>query len=402
MHDHPIAGPSSGLIQKSFLALGALLLGGTVAAQGAPPRLMVSTTADVPDNGTLPFIDDASLIAVGGAGGVLPHFIDGHWLGTSGFVPGDIDGFARLPGMVPGRGDSIAVSFLSNELGLADGDVLVFGSTGGLQVLVSEDEIVAALGLSGVAIDVDALDFDDAGRLLFSLQSDVDQTVLGLVEDGDVLAFEAGGVVSRVLSEAEIQARFTAATGSTASVGDVQALDWVAGEIWVATQGPSSHDGAILSCAAVPYVVGDEAAIGLGGAEIDALSIVEPGQEIPTILIDRIQALPGDTFHAEFHGPADSVALVLMAGDTGYVDFTTHPGWGGWYLDPLDTWLQAILLAPWENVVILDSYGYWEVDYTLPTLDLWGMGLGGEDGWSFQMVDLATLKLSAPFRVEKL
>jgi len=152
----------------------------------------------------------------------------------------------------------------------------------------------------------------------------------------------------------------------------------------------------------VPYVVGDEAAIGLGGAEIDALSIVEPGQEIPTILIDRIQALPGDTFHAEFHGPADSVALVLMAGDTGYVDFTTHPGWGGWYLDPLDTWLQAILLAPWENVVILDSYGYWEVDYTLPTLDLWGMGLGGEDGWSFQMVDLATLKLSAPFRVEKL
>jgi hypothetical protein len=261
---------------------------------------------------------------------------------------------------------------------------------------------VAALGLTDVEIDVDAIDFDDLGLLLFSLQSDVDGTFLGPVSDGDVLRYEADGSITRVITEAEVQACFTAATGSSSAIGDVQAVEYVGGELWVATQGPSSYDGAVLSCAFTPYVVGDEAAIGLGGAELDSLSIVGTGDELATLTIDKLQAAPGERIHAEFRGAPGAALIVLTAGDAGYIDLTWLPGWGMLTMDPSDMWLQATLQAPLLNLVVLDASGAHAVDYALPSIDVWGTGLGGESGWSFQMVDLRTLEVSAPIRVETL
>jgi len=114
------------------------------------------------------------------------------------------------------------------------------------------------------------------------------------------------------------------------------------------------------------------------------------------------QAFPGDLVHGTLHGAPHSLQLVLMAGGTGYVDFRSRPGWGAVALDAADPWLNAILGAFDPNLVLLDATGRWDGDYLLPTQTVWGIGFGGEEGWSFQMVDLGTMELSAPFRIEKL
>ena len=405
-HVRSIRFPGGTRPRRSPLFLGAVFAGVVLAgagagAQGTPARLLVSTTSDVPATTDHPLITDESLTAAAGGDVVRPQFVEGHWLGTAGFVPSDIDGFAYLPGAVPGQNASFAFSLLSNEGGFEDGDVLTFAPTGGLQVVWSEDQLVFALGLLDEDIDVDALDFNDAGELLFSLQADVAGTYLGTVADGDVLRLTNSGAVVRMFEEWEIQTMFTAATGLTGAIGDVQGIEFANGELWVATQGPSSHDGAVLSCGAVPTIVLDEAAVGLGGAEIDALSVLPAAGEIPTVRVDRILAQPGDTVHADLHGTPFSVQLVLTAGDFGIMDFSRFPGWGAVYMDPADPWLTTVIGAPFANMVVVDAAGDFATDYALPLPDVWGVGFGGEEGWTFQSVNLGTLEFSAPFRVEK-
>ncbi|MEW6073047.1 MAG: hypothetical protein AB1726_10725 [Planctomycetota bacterium] len=404
MHDTTNRSSGGGRPSRLLIAglvLGAGALGGPAAAQGSPPRLLVSTTDDVAASATHPFLSDASLTAVAGGGEVRPHLVEGHWLGAGGFVPTDIDAFARQPGYAPGRNESVCFSLLSNESGVQDGDVLALQASGGVGVLLAEDAIVAALGLAGVDIDVDALAFDDQGRLLFSLQNDLAGTYLGPLEDGDVLRYVTNGSVELVFEEPAIQTMFTAATGLTGAIGDVLGLEFFNGEIWVTTQGPSSHDGAVLACTFVPYIVADEAAVGLEGEEIDALSILAPGEEIPTLCIDRTAAAAGDTFHATMHGAPGSLHLVLLAGTAGYVDFRRFPGWGALMMSLSDPWLGTVLADPPATFVLLDANGTVELDYTLPTAAVWGLGLAGEEGWSFQMIDLRSLELAAPCRVKR-
>src|SRR5262249_25937671 len=152
--------------------------------------------------------------------------------------------------------------------------------------------------------------YDDQGRMLFSLQNDLVGSVLGTVEDGDVLRY-ANGVVTRVLSEADVQAKFTQATGLTSAILDVLSLEFVNGEVWVTTQSPSAFDGAVLSCGATPAIVIDEAAMGLGGAEIDALALARPGDETSGFVLDATDLPAGGTLHADFVGRPNSLQLVL-------------------------------------------------------------------------------------------
>jgi hypothetical protein len=381
-------------------ALGSALLGASAAAQTSAPRLFVSTTDDT-TVGTAIF-DDASLIAVGG-NATLPsdHFAANHWLATIGFVPTDVDALARTPAAAPGSADSLVFSFLSSEGGVEDGDVLGLAVGGGLSVLVSEIDLVTALGDPAANVDVDALAYDDQARLLFSLQTDLTTASLGTLSDGDVLRYDAG-VVTLVLSEAEVQARFTAATGSTSAIGDVLGLEWLQGEVVASVQSPSAWDGALFTCGTVPLVVADENQVGLGGTELDALSLVKPGEEISGFTIDRSQASPGETFLAEFHGRPASAQLVLMCGNAGYYPFTHKPGFGAFFFDLNDPWLNAVVTAPGLPVVFLDGNGYFATNYTLPSTTVYGLGFGGEEGWSFQMIDGSTLEVSAPGRIEKL
>ena len=89
-----------------FLVLGS---GAVHAAQAAPPRVLVSTTSDVPALG----LDDADLVAVGGQAAVEPWFVSANFLATAGIRPSDVDAFGWRPQTVPGSAASMAFSISS-------------------------------------------------------------------------------------------------------------------------------------------------------------------------------------------------------------------------------------------------------------------------------------------------
>ena len=199
-----------------------------------------------------------------------------------------------------------------------------------------------------------------------------------------------------------MQTRFTQATGLTDAILDVLGLEIVNGETWVSVQSPSSMDGAVIRISGTPQVVIDEATMGLGGAEIDALGPMRAGDEIPSFQMSLAQALPGDVVHVEARGRPGALCLVLMAGKTGFVDFARHPGFGAWYLDRHDPWFLTLQSTHTLPVVLLNGSGQYAVNWRLPTGTEFGLGLANELGWSFQMVDVGNLELSAPCRVQKL
>ena len=315
-----------------LVALG-LVTGALAGATAAQATLHVSTSADTTVGAET--YDDAALLSVDGSTAVTPVFTEEHWLATVGSVPTDVDAFGRVPWAAAGSAQSFAFSFLSNEFGFLDGDVLTFAPGGGLRALVTEDELVTALGVPSASVDVDALDFDAAGCLYVSFQSDLAGTILGDLNDGDVLCYEQGlGQISLFRTESEVQTAFSNATGIGTAISDVQALDVVGGELWVVTQSPSSDDGSVIAVVAAPYVVQSELTMGLNGAEIDGLSVATAADTIPVLSLAPDEAQPGDTITVSIDGRPNSVYIALMAGTPGWVDFSQRPGFGAWYLDP--------------------------------------------------------------------
>jgi hypothetical protein len=371
----------------------------SLAAAAQTSRVVVSTTDDVPAAVGLPFsITDGELVVVESGAPVAPFLGEGHFRASCGFIPGDIDAYARRPGSTPGQADSNVFSLLSNEAGFLDGDILVVAQGGGSGLLVTELEIATALGSSAANIDVDALAYDSQGRILFSLADN-----LGTILDGDILRLDASlSTATLILAESEVQARFTAATGLTDAILDVQALEWAGGELWAAVQSPSRHDGSVIALEGTPRVVHDENTFGLGGAEIDALGEVRTGDEIPVFHVSKTSALPGESIHIEARGRPGSLAFVFMAGTYGFTDLRRFAGFGGLYLDRADPWLAALRLTHAIPLVSFDGAGRYATDVSLPTATVFGPGFLGELGWSFQLIELAPLRVSAPFRTTKL
>jgi hypothetical protein len=389
-----------GLLSLALAGAGALALSGNAAAQTAsPPRFHVSLSSTTTIGTTV--FDDSALIAAGGGATPFPYFVEGHWLGTTGIVVGDVDAFARRPGAIPGSAGSMLFSTLSNEGGFLDGDILGLAMRGGIELVVSEVDLATALGTPTASIDVDALAFDAQGSILFSLADDLPATIFGTVLDGDVLVRQSQGTVAVVLTESDVQMRCTLATGSASAIGDVSGLEFSGGEIWVTVLSPSAFDGAVISCGNVPAIVCDEATMALGGAELDAVALAGPGDEIPTFTMLPGTAAPGGLLAIEAHGRPGTVLVALMSGFTGWVNFASRPGFGAWYFDPLDPWLNTVLGMS-ATYVRLDSQGIFRTSWNLPAGNVYGTGFGGEQGWSFQVVEVPTLELSAPYRVAKL
>ncbi|MSR63811.1 MAG: hypothetical protein EXS08_15405 [Planctomycetes bacterium] len=364
----------------------------------------MSTTDDVlPTAGVAFPVKDGDLVTVEAGRPVAPFFAGGHFQATWGFAPGDIDAFAHFPGSRPGGAASLAFSLLSNEAGFLDGDVLTLTVTGGALRVISEADLASAMGAAGANIDIDALAYDSQGRLLFSLTDNLSASSIGPVLDGDILRLEPSFAgFTRLFTEAEVQTAFTAATGLSDPILDVQALESSGSELWYAVQSPSRHDGSVLALGGTPRVVFDENTMGLGGAEVDALGELRPGDEIPVFHMSLDQALPGDVVHVEARGKPQGVLLVLMAGRTGTLDFARFAGFGSWYLDRFDPWLSVLLSTRSMPLVVLDGAGRFAADWHMPTGSEFGAGITGELGWSFQVFDVAHLQLSAPFRVLKL
>ncbi|QDU85120.1 hypothetical protein Pla163_22460 [Planctomycetes bacterium Pla163] len=389
------------------LGIAALLAGLTAPAfaQGSTERFLVSTTNDVGAlDAALPVLTDTDLMAVGAGARPAPWFTVGHWFALADFAPRDVDG-AALRGSVAAAGD-LYMSFLSDDGGFLDGDLVRLDADGVFRVAVAEDQIALALGDAALDIDVDAFAFDGAvpgapglfggGRLVFSLAADVDTAVLGPVQNGDVLALDESGVLTRLFAEDDVSDALALATGSSASIGDVHGLEVVSGEVWVAVQSPSEFDGAVLALGALARIVADEADLALGGEELDALIHLGPEQPLSLWLEGAVGGSNGRGVVQ--NGTPGGPALLVGAGAAGWFPTPELSGFGGLAVDMNDPLLTALLAGPSLPIYWLDSEGSLALPANVSSVGA-GTGPGGGLGLTLQAVDLLSGRVSAPFRI---
>ena len=388
--------PSFSMRPLLLLSLPCGLAPWAAATPQEAPAFWASTTSDVgllaPDQ---PELTDSGLVRIQADQAPQPACFDGHWRALGALLPTDIDGLAFDPGggALPGGAlASLRFSLLSNQGAWRDGDVLRLAAGGGFELDVSEEQLAEELGTPGAAIDLDALSYDEQGRLVFSLQSDLAGTVLGDVSDGDVLYRDGLGGIQRRLSEADIQAAYTAATGSTSAIGDVLGVHIDAQGAWVSVQSPSSADGGVLRAEGVIELLNEDS-LGLGGAELDALAAA-PAQVGPVAWVspDSTGSMRGRIEGATPGG----LLVVLAAGTPGY---QALPGLGAFFVDALDPHLSTVLAGAGPSLVLADGGGAVDVLFDLPAVGA-GPGWDGVSGWSFQVIDLQTAALSAPYRID--
>lgn len=371
------------------------------AAPQQAPDLWVSTTSDVgflqPDQ---PEWTDSSLIEVRSGQAPQPAWFEGHWRALGALLPTDIDALAFDPagGALPSVGlsggalSALRFSLLSNQGPWRDGDVLQLAAGGGFELVLSEEQLAQELGRPGTSIDLDAMSFDEQGHLLFSLQSDLAGTVIGDLSDGDVLFRDGLGGIQRRLSEADVQAAFTAATGSVSAIGDVLGIHLDDEGLWVSVQAPSSVDGGILR-AEGPIEMVSEESLGLGGAELDALAGA-PGPLGPMAWVVPDSSGP---MRGRIEGATPGGALVVLAAGT--AGYQTLPGLGALFLDALDPHLSTVLAGGHLSIVLADGAGAVDVLFDLPAVGA-SAGWDGVAGWTFQVIDLQAAQLSTPFRLD--
>jgi len=385
-----LTGSGRGLARRRAAVLPALAL---TAGLGSA-QAFVASTSSITDVAGLETLDDGSMVGFDGVQAPRQLFGEGQWQAVAGFIPSDIDGLGRRPGSVAGDWSEWVFSTLSDEAGFQDADVLGFAPGGGLEVVVAEDDLVAALGTAS-NIDIDGLAFDDQGRLHFSLQNGLAESVLGPVSDGDILIYDPLGFVTLGIDEAGVQARFEVASGTTSSIGDVQGVVWTADGYVVVTQGPSESDGAVLSIGSTPAFWHSEAAVGLEGAELDALAFFEPAEHAGEMWMSAHETTDGATVTARYSGGAPGANLmVAVSGTAGFQVLPGLAGFGALYFDLTDPFLNQSQLP----LLALDAGGELELSFQLPP-GAGGIGFGDTAGWTFQCVDLDRLMLSAPYRV---
>jgi hypothetical protein len=378
------------------LGLGTAIIAAPCAAQDASTSFWVSTSGDVGNLATdQPELTDSGLIRVQAGANPMPVCFDGHWRGLGDLLPTDVDALALSPagGSIPGSAlGAVHFSLLSNQGSFLDGDVLRLAAGGGFEVAIAEGQLALELGTPDAALDLDAISFDEQGRLVFSLQNDLSGTVLGDVSDGDVLYRDGFGGIQRRLTEAQVQEAYTAVTGSTSSIGDVLGAHVGPDGLWVSLQSPSSADGGVL-LAEGAYAWIPEDQLGLGGAELDGLTAAPAG----AAPVAWVQADGSGSMRGRIEGATPGgLVMVLAAGQPGY---QAVPGLGAFFVDALDPHLSTVLAGNGPSLVLADGAGAVDTLFDLPSVGA-GPGWDGVSGWSFQVIDLESASLSAPFRLD--
>jgi hypothetical protein len=361
---------------------------------------IVSTTSPIPDGAGLLDGSDAAMIRVEVGRTPRVQTSMAGWLAMTGFEPSDIDGFALRPGIQgPAHRSSMAFSLLTNEGGFRDGDILGLAQGGGATVLVSEDALLGILGVPMASLDVDALAYDDTGRMHFSIQGFLTGTVLGDVENGDILRIEPDGSVTRVQTEDEVQGAFVQATGLADLIGDVHGLEYLGGNLYVATQGPSDVDGSLLRLGLQPGIVTPEDSFGLLGAELDAIAYLGTSAPWPSVSLGQAAGSLGAIVRGGGQGfTPGAPILILLGGQQGFGSSYGLGGYGELAMDPMDPWLNALVQVGGLPIVHANGEGFFGVDFGLSASEAGGMWMG-TTGWSFQAIDLATMELTAPVRI---
>lgn len=230
--------------------------------------------------------------------------LDGQW-----DAPAGVDGLAWAPRGAAGEPSLFDLWFSTDSdfQGWKDGDVLRVLEGGAIERVFAEDQIRAALGTSS-SFDLDAIARDGVGQLVFSLRDGVSASVLGAVEDGDILVYDAAaGAVARLATEAEVQAWVDHAAPGSGAIGDVKGVEFdpLGGELLFLVQSPSAQDATVFSAAqgGTIYEGFAEADFGFAQAtELDALAVLAARlPQPPVITADLTAAAPGQSFTIRVH-----------------------------------------------------------------------------------------------------
>lgn len=311
--------------------------------------------------------------------------------------PDGIDALAYLPN---NNGDpasifDFAFSCDRDWLGFADGDVLRLTRAGTVEVLHTEAALDAILLPTAGSLDIDAMAFATPTVLYFSLKDGLTGTVLGDLQDGDVLSWDtAGGFVTQIADEAMIQAQVSHATGSTASFGDLKALSFhpQTGEMLYTIQSPSASDASVF---------GED----LGGrllpgweetdwdfqisSEIDALAFVPAEMAQPVVLATDVNYLQPDTsFQLRVRHATPGERLSGAASPNFRITADARGGAGYTAIDlglnPLHRWPGRS-----QPILIADNSGTASFQTRTPTLpagmsqaSIWYQVFAHQSGWS--------------------
>lgn len=284
----------------------------------------------------------------------------------------DVDAVHDGGGQTPA--DGLLISTPSNEGGFLDGDVLGFGANG-LQVVLAEADIAAAVGAVDGNVDVDALHRDADGTWIFSLADNEVSSSLsgddpGMVKDGAVLSWTPGAAMATILfTESQMSAMVSQALGAATSITDTMGLsrDPATGAILFSVQSPSAHDASVFTADGGGALLAghSESDLGFTGApELDALSVAV--SRFPALTVSSGQPQAGETLviglrDAEPGRPY----VVLVALDMSPPAFALS-GWGGFVLAQ-DALLAAALAAAPSLVMVPDALGNASMVAVLPS-----------------------------------
>ncbi len=289
-------------------------------------------------------------------------------------APAGLDALAWVP-RAGTPGPSVLDLWFSSDsdfLGWHDGDVLRLDGLGGIEVVITEDEIRSALGTTS-ALDLDALETDAGGALWFSLRDGVSVSNLGALEDGDILIYDpASGLVWRHATEPEVQAWVDRADPAAGALGDVKALafDPLDGALLFTVQSPTALDASVFSDAG-----GGALLAGFGEAnwgfqqstELDALTLPAAAMTQPPVLTtDFAYLAQNQTFTMRVrHAGANAVVFSLAGSQRALIP--TQRGGFTWAAfnpaGPTRTWPSG-----GSSFFITDSSGSASVVLTSPLL----------------------------------
>jgi len=285
----------------------------------------------------------------------------------------DVDAVHDAGGATADQG--LYLSLSTDEAGFKDGDV-IRGSGGAFTVWRAEAEFIAATGATDGNVDLDALQIDDDGALLFSFGDNEASSFLsgataGTIGDGDILRWPAGATAAEVLfTETQVSAMVTLALASstTVSTTDTTALarDAATGEVLFAVQSPTANDASVFSTAGGGSLVEGHAEADFGfttAPEIDALSVA--ASRFPATTVSASNPPAGGSVTVFLQDAAPGVPhIVLVALGVG----STKPvldGWGAFVLQQ-----DALLAVAWSQasalVIVPDAAGAGSLVASLP------------------------------------
>jgi hypothetical protein len=269
----------------------------------------------------------------------------------------------------------VVFSMDGSYLQFEDGDVLRMDPQGGLQVVIPEQEFLTAIQHQSGSFDLDAMCWQ-GDQLWFSVKDSLQSTLLGTIEDGDILHYDlVSAVISRVYTEADVQALVTQANGNSTAIGDVKALAMYppTGELAFTVQAPSAHDATVFGDGQGGRLLpgwseGDWAF--QDASELDALTFLPVELSMPPILatdlpyVDQNSSIKIKVRHGNPNGKMKG----LFAYRRGFDDSSGYAGLGAIFLDQMDHAYQRQLTQGSLHTTALDASGAGDFDWNTGTL----------------------------------